>query len=203
MKKTVLLILLSALAIFASPKKAFAHKISAFADVQDNKVSVLSYFSDGSPVRYGKVSVYDEKTGKLILSGNTTKDGQFSFKVPKPSNYKIVVNAELGHRAVVEVKKDEFSTTASAAPEESSEQGFEQQQEQGQSQASQISNKQLQKIVREAVRQELKPIHAELMQIEIAMSKPSLKDVIGGLGWIFGIFGVAALIYSRNRCDGK
>ena len=170
MKK--LIIILIAI-LFSVP--ALAHKISAFLDVEGNKVTVISYFNDGTPVKNGKVEVYDEKTGKLILTGRTNNEGEFSFSVKKPSDYKVVVVAELGHKATAEVKASEFSGGDA---------------------------EELRKILREELRAQLKPIHQRLLNIEMNLSKVSFTDIFAGIGWILGIFGAAALVYSRKQ-NGK
>ena len=170
MKKVTVIL---AVIFFSLP--AFAHKISAFLDVEGNKVTVISYFNDGTPIKNGKVEVYDEKTGKLILTGRTNDEGEFSFSVKKPSDYKVVVVAELGHKATAEVKASEFSGGDA---------------------------EELRKILREELRAQLKPIHQRLLNIEMNLSKVSFTDIFAGIGWILGIFGAAALVYSRKQ-NGK
>ena len=39
----------------------------------------------------------------------------------------------------------------------------------------------------------------KLVKIEERMSKPSLRDVFGGIGYIVGIFGLIALIKGKKR----
>ena len=99
---------------------AWAHKISAFLDTEGNKVTVFAYFNDGTPVKKGKVEVYDH-TGKLILTGKTNSEGEFVFTVPRPDNYKVVVIAELGHRAVAELIKEDLSGGGEQSAEKSEE----------------------------------------------------------------------------------
>ena len=180
MKKVTVIL---AVIFFSLP--AFAHKISAFLDVEGNKVTVISYFNDGTPIKNGKVEVYDEKTGKLILTGRTNDEGEFSFSVKKPSDYKVVVVAELGHKATAEVKASEFSGNQSVQVTDST-----------------VNTEELRKILREELRAQLKPIHQRLLNIEMNLSKVSFTDIFAGIGWILGIFGAAALVYSRKQ-NGK
>ncbi len=194
MKKVLFNLFLFWASVFLS-SLAFAHKISAFLDVEGNKVTVYSYFSDGTPVKKGQVEVYDS-TGKLILKGQTDLNGKFVFTVPKPDNYKVVVNAELGHRAVAEVKKEDFTGEEEQIAEKSEEPGKKQEQLDV---AASISENKLKQIVREELKRELKPIHQELLGIKKELSSVSFKDVFSGLGWILGIFGGAALVYARKN----
>lgn len=210
MKKLLLLIAV----FFSMTSASFAHKISVFADVDNGKVNIMGYFSDGTPCKDSQVKVFDAKTGKLLLTGKTDKEGNFSFKPPKITDLKVVVNAELGHRAETIIPASELSASGTSDTSEetatetnqttvSDEQTAESQQSPGMN----ISKEELQKIVETAVNRaierELKPLHQELLDIEMALTKPSIAEIFGGIGWIFGLFGTAAYFYSRKEKDGK
>ena len=200
MKKVTVIL---AVIFFSLP--AFAHKISAFVDVEGNRVTVISYFNDGTPVKNGKAEVYDEETGKLILTGRTNNKGEFSFSVKKPSDYKVVVVAELGHKATAEVKASEFGKNSENIEDtEKSETSQEtlQKAQSVQVTDSTINTEELRKIIREELKAQLKPIRQRLLNIEINLSKVSFNDIFAGIGWILGIFGAAALVYSREK-NGK
>jgi nickel transport protein len=183
--------------LMAFTSSAFAHKISAFVDVEDNTVHLVSYFSDGTPVKHGKVKVLNS-AGKVVLTGTTNDKGEFDFTLKKPGTYTAVVIAELGHRAKAQFTVGEAwsasntsnsgSSTSAAAPSPTAS-----------SKGVAVSERELRKIIRE----ELDPIHKELMKIEEQNAKISFKDVVGGLGWIMGIFGAAALALSYRRKDGS
>ncbi|WP_022846519.1 MULTISPECIES: transthyretin-like family protein [unclassified Desulfurobacterium] len=210
MKKLAILIFIFLLSMTSA---AFAHKISVFADVDNGKVNIMGYFSDGTPCKNSEVKVYDAKTGKLLLTGKTDKEGNFSFKPPKITDLKIVVNAELGHRAETIVPASELSgsensdiSTESSAEENQTAVSVKTQESTFSSNPT-ISKEELQKLVEKAVNKavdrELKPIHQELLGIEMALTKPSIAEIFGGIGWIFGLFGTAAYFYSRKEKDGK
>ena len=59
-----------------------------------------------------------------------------------------------------------------------------------------ISVEQLQSIVRSAVAQQIRPLQKELRAYK---EKVMFRDVAGGLGFIFGLFGVAAWMASRRN----
>ncbi|RKQ60340.1 nickel transport protein [Thermovibrio guaymasensis] len=156
------------------PSVSFAHKVSLFVDVSGNEIELSSYFSDGTPVKGGDVKVYDS-LGKAVFEGRTNKEGELHFTLKKPGTYKAVVLAELGHRAEATFKVN------GERKEENIKGNMKDTQE-----------------LREVIREELKPIKEELLKIEEENSKPSLRDAIGGIGWILGIFGGAVLL-SRRR----
>ncbi|RUM88680.1 MAG: hypothetical protein DSZ25_01785 [Thermovibrio sp.] len=167
--------------------------MSAFVDVDGNNVSLVSYFSDGTPAKNAKVTVYDSN-GKVVLMGKTDKEGEFDFKIEKPGKYKVVVNAELGHRAVTTFQIGNLTNENSNSQETSGEE-----KEQKTEAVSNISEREIRKVIRE----ELRPIHRELLKIEERESSISYKDVIGGLGWIIGIFGAFMFGYCVRRKNGN
>lgn len=188
MRRVVLLIAL--LAVFL-PSVASAHKITAFTDIEGNRVEISAYFSDGTPVRKGEVKVYDSN-GKLVFEGKTNKEGVIDINL-KPGKYKAVVVAELGHRAeaTFTVGEDEKAETLESSPENSSTSRTQE------SNQCQVSEEELRKVIRE----ELRPVKETLLKIEEENSGASLKDIIGGIGWILGIFGGALLLSNRRRSD--
>jgi hypothetical protein len=46
---------------------------------------------------------------------------------------------------------------------------------------------------------ELRRIQREIAALRADMDKPGLKDVLGGIGYIFGLFGVAAYVAARRK----
>ncbi len=46
---------------------------------------------------------------------------------------------------------------------------------------------------------ELRRIQREIAALRADMDKPSLKDVFSGIGYIFGLFGVAAYVAARRK----
>ena len=91
--------------LFACP--AYAHKVSVFAYVEGAKVYTESYFSDGQPVKGGKILVYDS-AHKLLLEGVTDEKGLFSFAVPRVDDLSIVLEASMGHRGTYVLKRSEL-----------------------------------------------------------------------------------------------
>ena len=186
-------LLLSFLFVFSLALPSFAHKITAFTDLEDGKLSIYSYFSDGTPAKHAKVTIYDEKTGRVVITGYTDKKGDYSCKLPRPGKYKVVVLAELGHRAVSEVNYGGSSSGENTG--KVSEGKSEEASSKTVSIGSGVSAEEIRKIVRE----ELKPIDSKLLKIEEKVSSISLTEVFGGLGWIVGIFGAAAFGFTYGR----
>ena len=83
---------------------ALAHKVNLFAYVEAGKIYTESYFPDGTPVKSGKVLVYDGQNN-LLLEGMTDKKGLFNFDVPKVDDLTIVIEATMGHKNSFKLEK--------------------------------------------------------------------------------------------------
>ena len=46
---------------------------------------------------------------------------------------------------------------------------------------------------------DLRRIQREIAALRADFDKPDIKDVLGGIGYIFGLFGIAAFIASRRK----
>jgi nickel transport protein len=46
---------------------------------------------------------------------------------------------------------------------------------------------------------DLRRIHREIAALRVDLDKPGIKDIFGGIGYIFGLFGVAAFVASRRK----
>jgi nickel transport protein len=104
--KTINCLLVAILAVLLCSTAAMAHKVSLFAYVEEGKVYTESYFSDGTPVKGGKVLVYDSQD-KLLLEGKTDKAGLYNFDIPKVDDLTIVIEATMGHKNSFKLKKAE------------------------------------------------------------------------------------------------
>ncbi|MGQ9689452.1 MAG: hypothetical protein ACUVXF_11805 [Desulfobaccales bacterium] len=62
-----------------------------------------------------------------------------------------------------------------------------------------IDRQTLEEVVNKALERQLAPIK-ELLT-ELTIRQPSLPDIIGGLGWIMGLFGLWAYFQSKKRKD--
>jgi len=195
---------------FAAPVQA--HRVNVFAWVEGKTIYTTAKFSGGKVARESRVEVYDSQK-KLILQGQTDKQGAFSFPVPKTDNLEIVVEAGTGHRGSWQVKKSELTSataTESPNPDDSAPTTSILKPAAETVTATavatvnpdpQISSAELEKIVEKVVNRSLTEKLHPLMQMlaEIRNPDPGLKDILGGLGYIFGLVGIVAYIKSRKQ----
>jgi len=88
-----------------------AHRVIVFAWVEGDTVYVESKFNGGKKVKAGKIVVTDPG-GNELVKGTTNAKGEFSFKVPKKTDLKIVLLAGEGHRAEWTLPVAEIETPA-------------------------------------------------------------------------------------------
>jgi len=94
-------------------ESADAHRVVVFAWVEGDTVYVESKFSGGKRVKAGELIVTDPQ-GNELLSGRTNENGEFSFKVPKKSELKIILLAGTGHRGEWTIAAGEIEMPAAA-----------------------------------------------------------------------------------------
>uniref|UniRef100_A0A7C5EXN7 LPXTG cell wall anchor domain-containing protein n=1 Tax=Desulfobacca acetoxidans TaxID=60893 RepID=A0A7C5EXN7_9BACT len=66
-------------------------------------------------------------------------------------------------------------------------------------QARAVDRQELEEVVNKALERQLAPIKE--MLTELTIHQPSLSDIIGGIGWIMGLFGGWAYFASKKRKD--
>ncbi|MFO7750582.1 MAG: carboxypeptidase regulatory-like domain-containing protein [Desulfobacteraceae bacterium] len=104
--KMIKCVLVAAVVLLLGSGTALAHKVNLFAYAEGGEIYTESYFPDGRPVEGGRVMVYDNKE-KLLLQGETDKEGFFNFEIPKVDDLNIVIDATMGHKNSFKLKKTE------------------------------------------------------------------------------------------------
>jgi nickel transport protein len=191
------------LVIFAPASYTLAHRVVLFAYVQGDRVFTESYFSDGRRCQNSRIEVFDS-FGNKLHEGKTDKNGEFSFKPPKRTELKIVLTTGTGHR-------DEYILPAGELQAEGNIGTFDPRQakkmvsqgnQEGEkgtpaSQLSRVEMEQIRTVVEEALDEKLKPIVKHLAKRR--NEGVSFIQVMGGIGFIFGIMGIILYVRSRRR----
>ena len=186
---------------------ASAHGVSVFAWVEGDTIHVEGKFFGGKKVKDGKIVVMDFQ-GVELLSGRTNDQGKFSFKVPKRTDLRIVLIAGQGHQGewtltADEMKESPSETTLVTSPEKATPSD-------GKETVSKtvlvpgtaapdaaIKPEELEAIIETVLDKKLKPITR--MLTDLRQEGPSVRDIIAGIGYIFGLVGIAAYVHSRKK----
>ena len=184
-----IILFVTAIILIGAHGPALAHKVMIFAWVEGDTVFTESKFSGGKKAINAPVVIFD-KDGKKLLEGKTDNKGEFSFKIPKLTDLRIVLNAAMGHKAEWTVPESEIREAGAivekkSAPEPS-----------GPIPVG-LSKEEVRKIVEDSLDKKLRPIVR--MMTESKHTKPYLTEIIGGIGYIFGLMGIALYLISRRK----
>ncbi|MBA7521904.1 hypothetical protein ES705_14016 [subsurface metagenome] len=174
---------------------AFAHKVNIFAYVEGRGIYTESYFSDGKKCIDSKIEVFDNQGNKL-LEGLTDEEGMFSFEVPAEDaidgDLKLVLTASMGHRAEYIIRADELGNVSGLVEEK-----IEEPISAVSPEVSSFDLKEIQSLIEDILDEKLKPIMREIKKSQ--EDKISPTEIIGGIGYIIGIFGIVAYFLSRKK----
>jgi len=167
--------------------QAHAHRVNLFAWYDGKMILAEGYFSSGNKAMDSTILVLDSR-GKEVFHGMTDKKGKFSFKPPGNGEYRLVLEAGMGHRAeaLVSVKGME---SEGAAPEAG--------------QAAEDAHKGTVTITSTEFEQildrKLNPVKEQLLRLAEQGDRVSFRDVVTGFGYIAGLMGLAIYLTQRKR----
>ncbi|MFC1824057.1 cobalamin biosynthesis protein CbiL [Thermodesulfobacteriota bacterium] len=170
---------------------AHAHRIYLFAWVEGDMVHTDSYFPNRKKVGGGRIEVFDEK-GNRLLEGKTDEKGAFSFTPPQKTTLRIVLNASMGHKAEFTLSADEFSD----GPQEKKAETPMNTSKAKPLTGAAMDREQVRIEIEGVLDQKLRPIIRALARIQEEKT-PGFRDIIAGIGYIFGIMGL--ILYFKNR----
>ncbi|RAK10583.1 nickel transport protein [Halanaerobium saccharolyticum] len=178
-----LVIFISLVAIFLSfSLPVFAHRVILYAYVEGNKIIAEGAFGDGSPAKDAEIMVYN-KQGELLAEAKTNENGICEIEIPKKTDLEIKMNAGMGHQAeyaLSESKLPEINNKDAAASTSKAEVSY-----------NNLSEEKLREVVAEELDKKLTPIKKSIIESN-QDSGPGLTEIIGGIGYIFGLMGVAS-----------
>lgn len=189
MKRPVLsLFLILASLVWTAP--ALAHKVNVFAYAEGGTIFTESFFVDGTPCRECRITAYDSEEN-VVAEGITDGEGLYSFAVTGSKDVTIVIEASMGHRNEitmttaekgdenVTVRKTEASVALSPGDKTS------------------VSAGEIEEVVGRILEEKLKPIRGSIFRLQQYMERPSLGQILGGIGWIVGLTG--AYLWGASR----
>lgn len=172
--------------LFAMASPALAHRINIFAVDEGGEVYTESTFAGKRPVKKGTIRVFNGE-GTLLLTGETDASGIYTFPRPEAGALTLEVDAGMGHKNSWELEAAEgavvFREPETAEPVLAEQKALS---------VGGLSKKdwtQMEQIVDAAV---VKALHQ-------AKEETRLQDIVGGIGYIVGLFGFAAWFRSRRE----
>jgi nickel transport protein len=188
--------------------------VNLFAHIERDKVVVEGYFSGKAKAVDCVVEVMDPDGNKL-REGRTDANGMYSFRLtdlPRFSgDLRIALQAGSGHRAEYTVSQADLPaslqrTGGDARPvmkRSATQEGPVVSQPPLPSTDAAL----MKKAVEEALDDKIAPLvkmlgEQQRLLLEQKTREPSLTEIVGGIGWILGIVGIAAYFMSLRRKSG-
>jgi nickel transport protein len=192
--------------VFLAPE-SWAHKANVFAYVEGDRIVTEGYFSGKAKAVECAVEILDVD-GSKIHEGKTDANGVYGVKIadlPRISgDLKIVLRTGDGHKAEYTLKGEDLTGSAVAAGQSERTQAIDAQKERVAAPLQVQDSNQLRKSLDEIIDAKIQPLMKMLagQQRLLAEQKDRgvrLIDIIGGIGWIFGLVGVWAYFKGRKQ----
>ncbi|HLO75273.1 MAG TPA: hypothetical protein VK196_02305 [Magnetospirillum sp.] len=180
-------ITVAALALMAGNTPALAHKMKVFASATGATISGYAYFNGDSRAQQTKVTAQGAD-GSTVFEGLTDDQGQFSFVATRRMDHVIAVDGDDGHRS-------SFTVTAAELPDNLPLAGSTNTTPTASSPASPATQANviadsgdLRAFIDQSISRQIRPLRE---QIDAYQEKIWWHDVIGGIGYIVGLAGLA------------
>lgn len=178
--------LLTAFLLTSAP--ALAHKLKLFAQAEGAAIVGTAYFAGGGKAMNstGKVLAPD---GSLAASFTTDGEGRFRVAVAVRQDYRLHVDSGDGHVAETMVHAGELPESLPAG------------QTAAQATAAPAAGTAAMPAaadataIETALAHQLRPLREQIDQME---ERARFSDIMGGIGTIFGIFGIAAWVAAKR-----
>ncbi len=216
--------LLLALFTLCLSANAHAHRVNVFAFVDADTIRVEASFGGGTRVKNGLVEVKDAATGAVYASTRTAEDGTAAVEISQKmreakEGLHVLLNAGEGHQNTWPISREELGAgpTGASAPAPSTPSAdavpasgsatpaanTAQTNEAGAPHAEKsalalemLSEEELARIIDARLEEKIAPLRH--MLTESVASGPKLSEIVGGIGWLLGLFGVWALARRKS-----
>lgn len=162
------IVCLAALMVAATP--AWAHKLKVFAAAEGSAIVGTAYFAGGGKAMDSAGQVLGAD-GAVIASFRTDAEGGFRVPVAERRDYRVTVDSGDGHVAEALIPADDMPAAAIPATTAAADP------------------------VEAAVARQILPLRRQLDALE---ERTRFSDIMGGIGTIFGLFGIFAWIAARR-----
>jgi nickel transport protein len=161
----------------------FAHNLKIFAFQDGEEINGKAYFPGGAKAKDLQVLVLDQNN-KKIAQTVTDQQGKFSYLPKQKGEYVFVVETLDGHKSSFTVNYEQSYQLSDEKTKQASTQ-------QNLSKQNQRSLKEIENIIS----RQLAPLKQQIKQYEQTVR---MRDVVGAIGYIFGIMGLWALVLKKE-----
>jgi len=202
---------LTLLLMLLTPAPAWAHKLNVFAAADGTLIEGSAYFAGGGKASGTRILVTDA-AGEVLAKLSTAPDGTFSYRAIAPVDHRVVAETLDGHRAEWRVAAAELAgafasaneaerPTAKAPSRDSTGgEGMNNAEPEPSPAAGGALDPALEAAIEGAVARQVRPLREEILA---AHSAVRLRDILGGIGYLFGLAGLGLWWHARRRDRGR
>lgn len=176
---------------------AFAHKLKVFASAEGRTITGYVYFPGGGRGKGLQVN-FLSMDGAPLGKSTSDENGQFTYTATAAVDHRIVVDSNDGHVGEFVVRAAELDTTLPAeappAPDAATPPTPTAAEPPATAAAAQPSTN-LEALVDAAVARHVRPLREQLEGYE---EKVRMHDILGGIGYILGLLGLAVWFMNRR-----
>ncbi|WP_413693924.1 hypothetical protein [Psychromonas sp. KJ10-2] len=173
---------------------AVAHNVMGGVYAEGFEIEGEAGFSNGAMANPGTVVKVTDDAGNTLGEVLIGEEGTFAFTAKQHITHHFEVNMGAGHILKMDLPADELPESSndplvtSILNEERTNSGN----EASSKGAESIDTLMLEK----AIGKQLKPLRREIQELK---EKSGLRDIIGGIGYIFGLLGLVAFLRERKQ----
>lgn len=190
-----------------SADPGFAHRVTIFAWIDGDMIHTQSKIGGGKQIKDSPVIVYDSR-GVALLEGKTDKNGMFSFKIPQKTDLRVVLNAAVGHSAEWTIPAEEITKSAVESHTSVKPESFaailppdatavQTRTLISETPKMDLTKEEIEAIVNSALDKKLQPV---VQMLAKAYDRgPGPTEILGGIGYIIGLVGIALYVTNRRK----
>lgn len=172
------------------PAQALAHKAVLYAHAAKGRVFAEGVLSNGGKCKGCSIKVFDASTGALLHETRTNRDGSASFVIAnitaKAAPLMLKLSDGMGHAAEAHINEVEIiASLNNATPYDVLNEN-----------TGCIPEQVARALIDNAVAKETTLLESEVRKLREDSEKPRVTEIIGGIGFILGLMGLA--LYFRK-----
>jgi len=182
---------------------ALAHKLRVFAAAEGDLITGSAYFAGGGAAGGAQISILDGQ-GRTLATPTPDAQGRFSYRVQAPADLVVVAQTGDGHRTEWRIAAAELAGAfAAGTPVPAPTNGSEPPAAaptaaapaSAPTAAAGAADAALEAAIERALARQIRPLREDLMAAE---DRTRLRDILGGIGYIVGLTGLALWWRSRR-----
>ncbi|PVZ72270.1 hypothetical protein [Pelagibaculum spongiae] len=173
---------------------ALAHRMKVFAWSESDQIQGQAYYAGAGAAKNSEIELYLNQQPFAKTQANAA--GDFVFKKLQAGEYQVRANAGQGHISTIDVQIGPIASDTSIENPSSIDINRTADSSRSVVVHSGVTAQQVQKIITKAVL----PLRKQLDQYE---AKTRLHDILGGIGYLFGFFGLWMALRAGKKPTGK